>query len=65
MTGEQPEAEQQPLVAQFGSNLFVFKHPLNRFEREALMRFETWTRRERLAWRLRYAWARLWGRVES
>jgi hypothetical protein len=54
-----PRDEQQPL----GANLFVLNGPLNAFEREALMRFESWSWRERWGWRIRYTWARLRGKV--
>lgn len=54
---QQPE-QQQPAALAFGPNLFVLKRVPNDLEREALMRFETWSRLERLGWRIRYGWWR-------
>lgn len=55
------EVDEQPFQLVTSRNLFVLNRVPNRFEREALMRFETWNWRERLGWRLRYFWARLRG----
>lgn len=51
-----------PLVGCIGPDIFTLNGPVTRLEREALMRYRTWTRWQRYWWRIRYWWAKLRGR---
>ena len=59
---EPEKREPVMLRGEFRRGFFVLEGPLTRLEREALMRYRTWSWWQRQWWRIRFRWARLRGK---